>query len=100
MADGTKNHHFTSKKDGTKECSNGNLDLDPALRTKRSVGRPKRRWEDDLNEFTKTEDGQDKAQYELKNNNSWMNEIKDYQKWKENEERFSKTRRVHFGVEE
>ena len=74
--------------------------LDPAFRTKRSVGRPKRRWEDDLNEFTKTEEGQDKAQYELKNNNSWMNEIKDYQKWKENEEWFSKNRRVHFVVEE
>ena len=57
--------------------------LDPALRTKRSVGRPKRRWEDDLNEFTKTEEGHDKAQYEFKNNNSWMNEIKDYQKWKD-----------------
>ena len=28
--------------------------VDPTLRTKRSVGRPKRRWEDDLNEFTKT----------------------------------------------
>ena len=64
--------------------------LDPTLRTKRSVGIPKRRWEDDLNEFTKTEEGHDKAQYELQNNNSWMNEIKDYQKWKENEEWFSK----------
>ena len=50
--------------------------LDPTLHTERSVGRPKRRWEDDLNEFTKTEEGQDKAQYEFKNNNSWMNEIK------------------------
>ena len=74
--------------------------LDPTLRTKRSVGRPKRRWEDDLNEFTKTEEGHDKAQYEFKNSNSWMNEIKDYQKWKESEEWFSKNSRVHFGVEE
>ena len=88
------------KKDGTKECSNGNLDLTQLFVPKRSVGRPKRRWEDDLNEFTKTEEEQDKELYELKNNNNWMNEIKDYQKWKENEERFSKTRRAHFGVEE
>ena len=41
------------------------LGLDPALGTKRSVGRPKRRWEDDLNEFTKTEEGHDKAQYNV-----------------------------------
>ena len=30
--------------------------LDNTIRTKRQVGRPKRRWEDDLNEFTKTKD--------------------------------------------
>ena len=66
--------------------------LDTTLRTKRSVGRPKRRWEDDLNEFTKTEEDHEKAQYDLKNNNSWMDEIQDYKKWKENEEKFSKIR--------
>ena len=73
----------------------------PTLHTKRSVGRPKRRWEDDLNDFTKKKkEGQDKAQYELKNNNSLMNEIKDNPKLKENEEWFSKNSRSHFGVEE
>ena len=51
--------------------------LDTTIRTRRQVGRTKRRWEDDLNEFTKTEEGQDKAKYDLLNNNSWMNEIKD-----------------------
>ena len=86
-----------SRKERVFECQPG---LDPTLRTKRSVGRPKRRWEDDLNEFTKTEEGHDKAQYEFRNNNSWMNEIKDYRKWKENEEWFSENSRVHFGVEE
>ena len=88
------------RKDGTKEFSNGNLDLTQLYVPKDQLADQKRRWEDDLNEFTKTEEGQDKAQYELKNNNSWMNEIKDYRKWKENEEWFSKNRRVHFGVEE
>ena len=99
MEDGTKNHRFTPVKMEQKrfEWQPG---LDPTLHTKRSVGRPKRRCEDDLNEFTETEEGHDKAQYEFKNNNSWMNEIKDYRKWKENEEWFSKNRREHFGVEE
>ena len=64
--------------------------LDPIIRTKRQVGRPKRRWEDDLNEFTKTEEGGERNKKDLMNNNGWMNEIKNYEKWKENEEKFSK----------
>ena len=39
----------------------------------------------------KTEEGQGKDKYDLKNNNRWMDEIEDYKKWKENEEKFSKT---------
>ena len=74
--------------------------LDPTLHPKRSVGRPKRRWEDDLNEFTGTEEEKDKAQYELKNNNSWMNEIEDYKEWKKDEENFSKCSRMISGAEE
>ena len=38
----------------------------------------------------KTEEGQEKDKYDLNNNNSWMDEILDYKKWKENEEKFSK----------
>ena len=64
--------------------------LDNTIRARRQVGRPKRRWEDDLNEFMKTEEGHEKERYALKNNNSWMKEIEDYKKWKENEEKFSK----------
>ena len=64
--------------------------LDTSIRTRRQVGRPKRRWEDDLNEFMKTEEGQEKAKYDLMNNNSLMDEIKEYKKWQENEEKFSK----------
>ena len=35
----------------------------------------------------KTEEEQEKDKYDLKNNNSWMNEIKGYKKLKENEEK-------------
>ena len=38
--------------------------LDTSIRTRRQVGRPKRRWEDDLNEFMKTEEGQEKDNVE------------------------------------
>ena len=65
--------------------------LDNNIRARKQVGRPKRRWEDDLNEFLRTEEGKEKDKYDLKNNNSWMDEIEDFKKWKENEEQFSKS---------
>ena len=64
--------------------------LDSNVKARRQVGRPKRRWEDDLNEFMKTEDEHEKDRYVLKNNNGGMKEIEDYKRWKENEEKFSK----------
>ena len=64
--------------------------LDTNIRLGRQVGRPKRRWEDDLNEFTKTEEGDERNKKDLMNNNGWMIEIKNYEKWEENEEKFSK----------
>ena len=56
---------------------NWHLGLDTRIRARRQVGRPKRRWEDDLNEFMKIEEGQGKDKYDLKNNNRWMDEIED-----------------------
>ena len=62
--------------------------LDNSIRTRRQVGRPKRRWEDDFNEFLKTDETQAKTKYDLMNNNSWMMEAKKYKEWKEKEEKF------------
>ena len=61
---------------------NGHPGLDTSIRARRQVGRSKRRWEHDLNEFIKTEEGQGKNKYDLKNNNRWMDEIEDFKKWK------------------
>ena len=63
---------------------------DTRIKTRRQVGRPKRRWEDDLNEFLKTEETQEKTKYDLMNNNSWMTEAKKYKEWKEKEDEFMK----------
>ena len=65
--------------------------LDKNIKARRQVGRPKRRWEDDLNEIMKTEDGHEQDRYDLKNNNEWMKKIEDYKRWKENEKKFSKS---------
>ena len=53
--------------------------LDNKIKTRRMVGRPKRRWEDDINEFLKTDEIKDKTRYDLTNNNSWMTEAKKYE---------------------
>ena len=52
------------------------------------MGRPKRRWEDDLNEFLKTDETKEKTKYDLMNSNSWMTEAIKYTEWKEKEEKF------------
>ena len=50
--------------------------LDTSIKTRRQEGRPKRRWEDDLNEFLKIEETQEKTKYDLTHNNTWMSEAK------------------------
>ena len=46
--------------------------LDNKINTRRLVGRPKRRWEDDINEFIKPGETKERKKYDLTNNNSWM----------------------------
>ena len=60
--------------------------LDNKIKTRRLVGRPKRRWEDDINEFTRPEEVKEGNKHDLMNNTNWINEAKNYKKWKE--ERF------------
>ena len=88
--------------DGTKEYLNGNQDLTQFFTPKDLLADQKEGGKTISTNSPppKKKEGQDKAQYELKNNNSLMNEIKDNPKWKENEEWFSKNSRSHFGVEE
>ena len=57
-----------------------------SIKTLTQVGRPKRRWEDDLNEFLNTEETQEKTKYDLMNNNGWMTEATKFKEWKRKEE--------------
>ena len=52
--------------------------LDTSIKTGRQIGRPKRRWEDDLNEFLKMDGSQERTKNDLTNNNGWMVEEKNY----------------------
>ena len=56
--------------------------LDDKIKKQRMVGRPRRRWEDDINEFLKPDETKEKAKYDLKNNNSRMTEARKYEEWK------------------
>ena len=50
--------------------------LDNRFKTRRMVGRPNIRWEDDINEFIKPREVKERTNYDLMNNNSWMTEAK------------------------
>ena len=66
--------------------------LDNKIKTRRLVGRPKRRWEDDINEFIKPGEVGERTKYDLMNNNSWMTEAKKNEEWKKQEGKFKKNR--------
>ena len=50
--------------------------LDNEVRTRRPVGRPKKRWEDDINDFVRREETKDAKGNDPKNNCDWMNQAK------------------------
>ena len=81
---------FLNDKRWNKRVFDWHLGLDTSIRAGRQIGRPKRRWEDDLNEFLKMEGSQEKTKNDLMNNNSWMAEAKKYKEWKDKEESFAK----------
>ena len=68
--------------------------LDNKVRTRRPVGRPKKRWEDDINDFVRREETKDAKGNDLKNNCDWMNQAKKYKEWKAKEEKLQKKNAV------
>ena len=49
-----------------------NPELSTKYKTYRAVGRPKRRWEDEINEFLKPEETETPTGNDMKNNNTWI----------------------------
>ena len=81
---------FLNDKRWNKRVFDWHPGLDTNIRAGRQIGRPKRRWEDDLNDFLKMEGSQERTKNDLMNNNSWMAEAKKYKEWKDKEESFAK----------
>ena len=49
----------------------------------RAVGRPRKRWEDDINQFLKPEETEETKGNDLKNNDTWIMVAKDQKRWKD-----------------
>ena len=60
-----------------------NPELSSKYRTNRAIGRPRKRWEDDINEFFKLEENEAENSIESNNqfNKSWINAAKDRGRW-------------------
>ena len=70
-----------------------NPDLSSRKRTNRAIGRPRKRWEDDINEFFKQEFEENENPIERGNqtNKTWINIAKDRRRWALLEENYTMT---------
>ena len=65
--------------------------LSSVCQASRAVGRPRKRWEDEINKFLKPEESEKTNVNDLKNNDTWMRVAKDQTRWKEMEKDTSET---------
>ena len=72
-----------------RKAAHWNLELSTRYRTNRAIGRPRKRWEDDINEFLKQEFEDTKDRIE--GNKTWINIAKDRGKWAYLEEAYTMT---------
>ena len=56
--------------------------ISSGCKASRAVGRPRKRWEDDINQFLKLEETEETKGNELKNNDTWMQVAKDQRRGK------------------
>ena len=74
------------------EAAEWNPEFSSKYRTNRSIGRPRKRWEDDINEFLKQIEDETENLTESSNhiNNKWINTAKDRGRWTLLEENYTK----------
>ena len=78
-----------------RKAAEWNPDLSSRYKTNRAIGRPRKRWEDDINDFLKQvlEDKENEDPIERRNqtNNNWINIAKDWRRWALPEETYTMT---------
>ena len=77
-----------------------NPGLDNKIRTNRSIGRPRKRWEDDINEFLKPEATKEAKGIEKKKTARGRHTRKKHKEWKAKEEKFAKNPAAIFDGDE
>ena len=56
----------------------------------KQVGRPRKRWEDDINQVLKSEETEKTKENDMKTNDAWIWPAKDKKRWKDMEEDYIK----------
>ena len=77
--------HNSARDKMVKKTAKWNTGLSSGCKASRVVGRPRKRWEDDINQFLKPEETKETKGNDLKNNDTWMRVAKDQIRWKEME---------------
>ena len=70
---------------------------DNKIRTSRSVGRPRKRWEDDINEFLRSEETEEAKGNDLRNNCTWEIHAQKHEEWIAKEDTFAKVQQRFSG---
>ena len=61
-----------------------------SVKTNRSVGRPRKSWEDEISEFLRHEESEESTGNDLKNNDSWIGQAKKQKERKKKREGIGK----------
>ena len=68
-----------------KKAAEWNPDLSSRNKTNRAIGRPRKRWEDDINDFLKQvleeKENEDPIERSNQTNKNWINIAKDWRRW-------------------
>ena len=77
-----------------KKAAEWNPELSSRYRTNRAIGRPKKRWEDDTNDFLKQnleeKENEEPLERKSQNNNIWINIATDRKEWTRLEEKYTR----------
>ena len=79
-----------------KKAAEWNPELSSRYRTNSAIGRPKKRWEDDIKDFLKQnideKENEEPIERKNQNNNIWINTAKDRKEWTRLEEKYTMKR--------
>ena len=84
-------NRFATGERWTVKAAEWNPELSTKYQTHRTVGRPRKRWEDEINEFLKPEETEATTGNDMKKNNTWIKVAKDRDRWRAMENEYAKT---------